>query len=147
MYKHKQVGFLTRIVFAISSIVLLANVLFTKQLVPPFVEYLMYGGILMLLICGWVFGSLTVAVDEDEIKHWFGPGFWRKTYQMSNVVSAKPVVNKWWWGWGIRLTPHGWLYNVSGLDAVELQLVSGKRIRIGTDEPEDFSDAVNAHLS
>ena len=92
MYKHKQVGFLIRIVFAISSIVVLTNVLFTKQLVPQLVEYLMYGSILILLLCGWIFGSLTVTVDEGEIKHWFGPGFWRKTYQMSNVVSAKPVV-------------------------------------------------------
>ena len=147
MYKHKQVGFLIRIVFAISSIVVLTNVLFTKQLVPQLVEYLMYGSILILLLCGWIFGSLTVTVDEGEIKHWFGPGFWRKTYQMSNVVSAKPVVNKWWWGWGIRLTPRGWLYNVSGLDAVELELKSGVRIRVGTDQSEDFSDAVNAHLS
>ncbi|MCH2142912.1 MAG: hypothetical protein MK077_07960 [Phycisphaerales bacterium] len=147
MYKHRQVGYLIRIVFIISTLILLTNIFFTRQLAPPFVEYLMYGSILILLMCGWIFGSLTVTVDEDEIKHWFGPGFWRKTYQMSNVVSAKPVVNKWWWGWGIRLTPHGWLYNVSGLDAVELELASGKRVRVGTDEPEEFSEAVKSYLN
>ena len=44
--------------------------------------------------------------------------------------------NSWWYGWGIRLTPHGWMWNISGLDAVELTYRNGKKFRIGTDELE-----------
>lgn len=51
--------------------------------------------------------------------------------------------NKWWYGWGIRLTPHGWLYNVSGLDAVELHLTGGRKVRLGTAEPAQLSRAIN----
>jgi hypothetical protein len=47
-----------------------------------------------------------------------------------------------WYGWSIRLTPHGWLYSVSGLAAVELTLQDGKRLRIGTDEPERLCQAI-----
>ena len=39
-------------------------------------------------------------------------------------------------GWGIHLSRFGWLYNVSGFDAVAITLVSGKRFALGTDEPQ-----------
>ena len=142
MYKHKQVGYLIRIVFIIATFILLTNIFFTGQLLPPLVMYLMYGGILILLMCGWVFGSLTVTVDEDEIQHWFGPGFWRKTYLLLDIASVKKVRNSWIYGWGIRLTPHGWLYNVSGLDAIEVELRSGRKLRIGTDDPDGLIAAL-----
>ncbi len=51
--------------------------------------------------------------------------------------------NPWYYGWGIRLTPTGWMYNISGLDAVQLQLASGKRFRIGTDEPVQLKSAID----
>jgi hypothetical protein len=49
--------------------------------------------------------------------------------------AARIVRNRWWYGFGIRLIPHGSLWIVWGLDAVELNLVTGKVLRIGTDEP------------
>jgi hypothetical protein len=39
------------------------------------------------------------------------------------------------------------LFNVSGLDAVEVELVDGKRIRIGTDEPQALVAAIRARRS
>lgn len=41
-----------------------------------------------------------------------------------------------------QLTPHGWLFNVSGLDAVELELINNRRFRIGTDEPQRLIAAI-----
>ena len=38
-------------------------------------------------------------------------------------------------GFGIRKVPGGWMWNVSGLDSVQLTFADGKRFRIGTDEP------------
>ena len=52
------------------------------------------------------------------------------------------VRNRWWWGFGIRWTPHGWMWNISGLDAVELTYHNGKKFRIGTDEPEALLEAL-----
>ena len=52
--------------------------------------------------------------------------------------------NLWYYGWGIRYTPHGWLFNVSGLDAVELELKNGRTWRVGTDEPVELLAAIQA---
>jgi hypothetical protein len=58
------------------------------------------------------------------------------------LVSAwQAVRNPWYVGWGIRMGPSGVVWNVSGLDAVELAL-SEKRFRIGTDEPEALVEAI-----
>ena len=36
----------------------------------------------------------------------------------------------------------GWLYNVSGLDAVEIETSDGDVIRLGTDEPNQLSSVL-----
>jgi hypothetical protein len=91
----------------------------------------------------WAFSSLTVEVSNDDLVWYFGPGVWRKTICRSEIECAIPVRNEWWWGWGIHLTPRGWLYNVSGLDAVEIVLRNGKTLRIGSDQISQFADALN----
>ena len=59
-------------------------------------------------------------------------------------MAIAPVRNSWIHGWGIHRTPHGWLYNVSGWEAVEIALTSGKRFRLGTDEPQQLTQALLA---
>jgi hypothetical protein len=54
------------------------------------------------------------------------------------------VRNHWWNGFGIRMRPGFRLYNVAGLDAVELRLKSGDVRRIGTDDPQGLSAALNS---
>jgi len=90
----------------------------------------------------WLFSSLTVEISDEELYHYFGPGFWKKTYLLSEIETVTQVRNSWIFGWGIRLTPHGWLYNVSGLDAVQIELRSGRKVRIGTDDPGGLLSAL-----
>ena len=99
------------------------------------VAFSLYGVIATLFVLRWLFGSLTVEIDDEELRHYFGPKFWKKTYHLQEIETVTQVRNSWIFGWGIRLTPHGWLYNVSGLDAVQIQLRSGRKFRIGTDDP------------
>jgi hypothetical protein len=58
--------------------------------------------------------------------------------RLGDITDIRQVRNKWYYGWGIRKIPGGWMYNVWGLDAVELELQSGKKFRIGTDEPTEL---------
>src|SRR5690606_1203315 len=95
-------------------------------------------GALTLLL----FATLTVRVTEDAIAIAFGLGIVRKRFALADVQDARAVRNRWWYGWGIRRIPGGWLYNVAGLDAVELRLASGRTVRIGTDEPERLLAAI-----
>jgi len=54
------------------------------------------------------------------------------------------VRNRWWNGFGIRMRPGFRLYNVSGLDAVELRLKSHEVRRIGTDDPQGLAEALKS---
>jgi hypothetical protein len=47
-------------------------------------------------------------------------------------------------GFGIRMGPRYRLYNVSGLDAVELRPKNGEIRRIGTDDPAGFVAALKS---
>lgn len=50
-------------------------------------------------------------------------------------------------GFGIRLGPSGWAYNVKGSNGVELLLKSKKRIMIGTQDLEGFMGGVRAAIA
>ena len=91
----------------------------------------------MIFVCGllWLMGSLTVTVADDMLSFHFGPGVIRKRIPIADITQVKTVRNPWYYGWGIRLTPHGWLYNVAGFDAVEVTRRGGSSLRLGTDEP------------
>ena len=88
------------------------------------------------------FHSLTVFVDRECVRVRFGWGPVGKSYPTAEIRDTRTVTNHWYYGWGIRLTPHGWLYNIAGLDAVEIEFASGKKVRIGTDEPRKLQRAV-----
>ncbi len=138
-YRHTQFGVLTIATFI--GVLAIAGVIFfqSKEVIG-----IVMAGVFVLIALA--FSSLTVSVDGEAVRFFFGIGIIRKTYLLSDIESVRPVRNSWLYGWGIRYTPHGWLYNVSGLGAVELQLRSGKKVRIGSDEPERLADAVNGAL-
>ncbi|HEY88311.1 MAG TPA: hypothetical protein G4N98_01070 [Thermoflexia bacterium] len=114
--------------------------------VLAFVEgLLLYVGVLLLLLVTlFLFYALTVQVEADSLEFWFGTGLIRKQLPLKEIVHAQIVRNPWYYGWGIHLTPHGWLYNIAGLQAIELELHSGKKVRLGTDEPEQLLAALKA---
>jgi hypothetical protein len=89
-----------------------------------------------------VFHSLTVEVGGGELRWYFGLGFWTYRLALDEIGSVAIVRNHWWNGFGIRLAPGFALYNVSGLDAVELKLKSGDIRRIGTDDPQGLAAAL-----
>lgn len=90
------------------------------------------------------FSQLTVTVSDDELHVFFRWGRPHRRYQLTDLVSANPVRNRWFYGFGVRSTPQGWLYNVWGLDAVEVRFGDGEIFRIGTDEPETLAAALGA---
>ncbi|GAG15107.1 unnamed protein product, partial [marine sediment metagenome] len=96
----------------------------------------------LLPLLALLFGWLTVEIDGSRLRWFFGIGLIRKSRELVEIESVEVVRNSWIWGWGIRLTPHGWLYNVSGFDAVEIQLTGGKKFRIGTDDPQGLQRAI-----
>lgn len=100
-------------------------------------------GIAIVGLVMWLFHGLAVEVDADAVRLAFGPGLFRKRIPMAQVRAVRVVRNPWWSGWGIRWMPGRWtMWNVSGFDAVELDLDGGRRFRVGTDEPHALARAI-----
>lgn len=139
-YKHTQIGYLLLVIFSV--VLLLTAYLFIVTDYRPFSLV----GFIILLVVLVLFATLTVTVDERIVKLQFGLGIIHKTFALKDIESCRVVKNPWYYGWGIRYTPHGWLFNVSGFSAVELQMKRGKRYRIGTDDPEGLARAIDDAL-
>ncbi len=125
-----------------AGIFLLANFFYLHGYQPFFIAVF-----IVLVVCLFLFAVLNVRVDHEQIIIRFGIGLIRKTFPVKNIESHSVVRNPWYYGWGIRRTPHGWLYNVSGFSAVELLMKDGKSCRIGTDDPAGLYDAIETVLS
>jgi hypothetical protein len=94
------------------------------------------------VIVAWLFSSLTVEVNDNELRWHFGPGLWTYRVARADIDSVRSVRNSWLNGFGIRMRPGFRLYNVSGLDAVELRLKTGDIRRIGTDDPNGLASTL-----
>jgi hypothetical protein len=89
-----------------------------------------------------MFSSLTIQVT-DRALHWcFGPGMFRKQVALAEIQSVEITRTRLLEGWGIHKTSRGWLYNVSGFDAVLIKLHGGKSLLLGTDEPDRLRSAL-----
>lgn len=140
-YSHTQVGWV--ILGAVGAALLLILYILTVlefNWIPLVVMVIL--GVTMVL-----FSTLRVVADRNFLEIRFGLGLIRKKFSLRDIVSSREVKNPWYYGWGIRLTPHGWLFNVSGLHAVEIQIRNGKRYRIGTDDPQGLAEFLRKQIS
>ncbi|RKU11618.1 hypothetical protein C6502_07950 [Candidatus Poribacteria bacterium] len=140
-YKHTQIGYFLATVYSI--VVLFLGYL---NIMANFHPLTLIGLIIVLIVLG-TFSRLTVTVDDQVIRIHFGLKIIRKTFPLKEIETFRVVKNPWYYGWGIRFTPRGWLFNVSGFSAIELRMKNGKLYRIGTDEPDNFAAALDETLN
>jgi hypothetical protein len=140
IYEHTQSGSTLVIIF-LSSAILLVAVLGLLPREPPMTGVLLFV-LAVMFLAAFLFRSLTVRVTPDTVMVWFGSGLIRRRIPATDIAGARAVRNPWWYGWGVKITPRGWMYNIAGLDAVEVDLKDGKWFRIGTDEPEQLLSAL-----
>jgi hypothetical protein len=87
---------------------------------------------------------LTVTVDDEHLTAAFTLGWPVYRVPIAEITDAEAVRNAAWWGLGIRRVPGGvWMYNVGGLDAVEITRGDGQRFRIGTNDPRGLLAAID----
>jgi hypothetical protein len=100
---------------------------------------------ILMLLCCLTFYKITIAVSQTQVSFKMGIGLFGKTYQMSDIRQCRPVSNSFIAGIGIRMLPNGWLYNVSGIKAIELQFKNKYSVvRIGTNKPEEISEYIQS---
>lgn len=134
MYRHTQIGYLTLVALlgSVGIVLGMGSIARTAALV--------IGG--LLAVIGFIFSTLTIEIRDGTLRSWFGPGVWRKEWPVREITDASVGRSNFIEGWGIRFTPRGMLYNVSGFAVIEVTLLSGTRFRLGTDEPERLVAAI-----
>jgi hypothetical protein len=137
-YQHTQLGTLM-LVALVSGAIFFAAMAYT---LPSPGRWVLLAGAVLLVVVAWLFSSLTVSVSESELQWRFGPGLFRYHMALAEISSVSVVRNSVLNGFGIRMRPGFRLYNVSGLDAVELRLKNGDIRRIGTDDVRGLAAAL-----
>lgn len=136
IYERRQVGWTMLVVLLGVVVVSVALSLVEDGTPPPPAVLGLLAAVMGPVLL--IFTSLRVRVTHREIAWSFGPGWPRWRLALDDIERMERVRNPWWSGYGIRLLPTGWLYNVSGRDAVELHTRSGRVVRIGSGEPDDL---------
>ncbi|KAA5603228.1 hypothetical protein F1188_19985 [Roseospira marina] len=89
------------------------------------------------------FSTLRVEVTRADVAVRFGPlPLVGRTIPMGRIQAVSVAHSAWWTGWGVRLIRGGMLYTAASRNVVELALPEGRRVQIGTPEPEVVRAAV-----
>jgi hypothetical protein len=143
MYQHSQRSAAALFLLCVAAVIPIGLVVSgALATVPVGVRLTVLAASIVMLVSAFVFSSLTIAIRDGQLSWWFGPGVVKKTVPLSTIVSAEATTTSIFNGWGIHLTTRGWLYNVSGRQAVLVTQADGKRFLLGTDEPDSLVQAI-----
>jgi hypothetical protein len=132
-YQRRQTGtFMLVVMF-----VVLAIYWFTGR--PPGSALVM----LFVVLALFAFAILRTSVDESAVRWSFTFGWPAGHVDLSKIESVAVTTTNFLEGWGIHWTIwHGWLWNVSGFQAVEIHYDGGKIVTLGTDDPQGLLNAI-----
>jgi hypothetical protein len=139
-YEHTQIGHVIIWSLLIVAVVFAADANFGSS---AYRTTLLLGCIVLLILVA-LFYKLTIRINNESLCASFGIGIVRKRVPTAEIAACQPIRIRWWYGWGIHLTPYGSLYNVSGLDAVAITLRDGRKFALGTDDPHGLVDAIRS---
>jgi hypothetical protein len=139
-YEHSQTGWFVIPVLAFFTVV--AFIVASDEQVQVVAVVTIIVIMVAVLVLGVALSRLDVTVTDDQVVAAFGFGKPRRAFDLADIKEVRAVRNSWWNGWGVRRIRNGWMYNVWGLDAVQLELRSGTSFRIGTDDPDGLEAAL-----
>lgn len=143
-YRHTQWLWLLWIVLPAATAAVVAAALAAAGGVGWAVVALVVAADLAVLL---LLGCLTIELDDREIAWRFGLLGWpRWSLPLQDIAGAELAPSSPLEGWGIRRTRDGMLYNAAGMRTVRLVTTDGRRLRLGTDEPERLLGFLQARL-
>ena len=107
VYRRTQLGTVTIVAVGAAVVLLAVPAVAMTRFHPVTVAMLA-----VLVVALGMFCCLTIEIDHRQLRCFFGPGLIRRTFPLHEIVSARRVRNRWYYGWGIRLTPTGWTREV-----------------------------------
>jgi len=141
-YEHTQIGHV--IIWSLLAIILIVSgglIGSSSNREPSLIVSI------ILLLCLVLFYKLRITLGDQTLRASFVPAVIHKKVRLAEIVGCEPIRIRWWYGRGIHLTPYGWLYNVSGFDAVAITLRDGRKLVFGTDDPHGLTTAILAGIS
>jgi len=99
--------------------------------------------ILLIVWFGYLtVGRLTITVDDNTVRVFYGWGWPSTRLRVGDIGSVRAVRNSLWTRFGPWWNGRSWVWSVGGPAAVEIELTSGRSMRIGTDSPDELIDEV-----
>jgi hypothetical protein len=134
MYIHRQFGWFT--VFALTAMAVWFA--FVAALSPG--DRGEFQSIfLMIAALQLAFYQLTTIVTESTLTVRYGIGLLAFRFPLSEITQITERSVPWYAGYGIRWVGDAWLFNVSGNDAIEVTFASGRKVWVGTDDPNGLA--------
>ena len=143
-YKHTQFGAITLAVFLLTGI-LAAYIILSMLADGRLLVALITTGLYLLIVA--LFYAFTIEVSEGKLKFWFGIRAISKSYSLGEIQSTQEVENPWYYLWGIKSIPGGWLYAIAPGSAVEIVFRNSKIIRLGSNQPKELKQALDEAIS
>jgi len=91
--------------------------------------------------------KLRVSIEDKQLTLSYGVGLFKKRFDLSDIANVSMVKNKWYCGWGVRISSEGTMYNISGFEGVKIDFRSGVSIVVGTNEPLELYQALKTFTS
>ena len=134
MYIHRQFGWFT--VFALTAMAVWFA--FVAALSPG--DRGEFQSIfLMIAALQLAFYQLTTIVTESTLTVRYGVGLLAFRFPLSEITQITERSVPWYAGYGIRWVGDAWLFNVSGNDAIEVTFANGRKVWVGTDDPNGLA--------
>lgn len=132
------------LIFLVPAVELLIGALTTStHLAGPLIT-----AALLLQLPLLFFGRLVTEVRGNSLQWRFGWLGWPRWHRdLDDIAAVEAASSRPLEGWGIRITGEGMLYNSHGLQAVRITLRNGRRLRLGTQEPQRLIQALQPRIA
>ena len=137
MYKQTEINYSLIIILLVIS----AFIIFSPELADLKIIILSINLLVTLL-----FFSLTIVIDEQKLRWYFGFGIISKDVELSQIAETSAYKTKWYQGIGIRMLNDGWLYNASVGQAIKITLTDGKNIYLGCKDADALQQALKVKV-
>jgi len=141
MYQHRQVGIVTILMIVVSAVFTAFVLVSALQSAEGPATLLTVTGLVVtggFILALMAFYAFTIQIADRAVTFWFGWGVGKQSLPLDAIQSVEIVRNPWYYLWGIKSIPGGWLYSIApGGLALELVLKDQRKIRLGTNRAEE----------
>ena len=88
MYQHMQTGWPMRIAFAFVAVLFIAMTAL-NEFNSPLPRAVLMGGAICAVALGYAWSRLTIAIDAERVRWWYGLGWPRLSLSLAEIAEVK----------------------------------------------------------